>query len=76
MRVFLLVASRNTKGRADLYLFVDDKGSDNALTYTSSKQWEDATVFWTGKLKPGHHHIWYVSSPYAICSLYQHFPAE
>ena len=46
---------RNMKGRADLQLKVDGRLVDMTLTYTSSKQWEDAAVFWTGKLPKGKH---------------------
>ncbi len=48
---------RNTSGRADLVLYVDGGFADQTLTYTSSAQWEDAYVQWSGNLGPGTHTI-------------------
>ena len=38
---------RNAAGRQDLHLFVDSRLADRSLTFTSSAQWDDATVFWS-----------------------------
>merc|ERR1719353_1663829 len=46
---------RNYKGRADLYLNVNNKRVDYSLTYTPSKQWKDTQVYWVGSLKKGTH---------------------
>ena len=35
---------RSYAGRADLQLFVDNSNKDVAITYTSSTQWEEASV--------------------------------
>merc|ERR1712166_134697 len=43
------------KGRADLQLMLDGKVRDTTLTYTSSRQWEDASVFWSGVIGAGKH---------------------
>merc|ERR1712032_505672 len=43
------------KGRADLYLNVNNKRVDYSLTYTPSKQWKDTQVYWAGSLKKGTH---------------------
>jgi hypothetical protein len=50
------------KGRADLTLMLDSKRIDRALTYTSSVKWEDAAVFWTGKVPAGRHSAWVTSN--------------
>jgi hypothetical protein len=55
---------RNAGGRRDLHLVVDGKLKDRTLTYSSSRQWEDATVFWSGALGKGKHSI-YLNSPQA-----------
>merc|ERR1719472_195703 len=46
---------RNYKGRADLYLNVNNKRVDYSLTYTPSKQWKDTQVYWVGSIKKGTH---------------------
>merc|ERR1712032_1314881 len=46
---------RNYKGRADLYLNVNNKRVDYSLTYTPSRQWKDTQVYWVGSLKKGTH---------------------
>ena len=38
---------RRLKGRSDLHLYVDGHKRDVSLTFSSSVQWEDASVFWT-----------------------------
>ena len=48
---------RNTSGRADLQLYVDGVQRDITLTYTSSTQWEDGYVEWTGSLGAGNHTV-------------------
>jgi uncharacterized protein YdeI (BOF family) len=55
---------RLAKGRADLFMYVDGRQSDKTSTYTSSKSWDDATVYWQGLLKRGTHTVW-VQSPIA-----------
>eukprot|EP01051_Picozoa_sp_SAG22_P017248 SAG22_NODE_2615_length_2375_cov_10.619947_3_plen_285_part_01 len=54
--------SRHAVGRTDLQLFVDGRRMDQALTYTSELQWEDAGVFWLGELAVGDHEIWLESA--------------
>ena len=65
---------RSAPGRRDLYLYVDGKLKDRTLTFTSSKQWEDAAVYWSGNLGKGKHtiynapgrrdlHLWLDNSP-------------
>jgi len=46
---------RHTIRRADLHLHIDGNLIDRTLTYTSSPQWEDAHVVWTGPLPAGTH---------------------
>jgi hypothetical protein len=53
---------RNAGGRRDLMLYVDDQFKDRTLTYTSSRQWEDASVFWTGMLGKGKHNAYLTSN--------------
>lgn len=48
---------RNYSGRVDLTLYVDGVWRDQTLTYTSSWQWEDAHVNWSGSLGAGNHTI-------------------
>lgn len=48
---------RSGSGRHDLMLYVDGVQRDITLTYTSSTQWEDAHVQWSGVLAPGNHTI-------------------
>jgi hypothetical protein len=55
---------RNAPGRRDLHMIVDGKLKDNTLTFSSSRQWEDATVFWSGALGKGKHSV-YLRSPQA-----------
>jgi len=55
---------RQAPGRRDLHLMVDGKLRDRTLTYSSSRQWEDATVFWSGTLGKGKHSL-YLNSPQA-----------
>jgi len=55
---------RSAPGRRDLYLYVDGKLKDRTLTFTSSKQWEDAAVYWSGNLGKGKHTI-YIAGPNA-----------
>lgn len=49
---------RNAKGRADLHLLIDGHRRDITLTYSSSRQWNDATVFHQGVLRHGKHSVW------------------
>lgn len=44
---------RFATGRADLHLTIDGTLVDRSLTFTSSKQWEDAQVFYIGEVEPG-----------------------
>ena len=53
---------RLKNGRADLFLYVDGRSSDVTLTFTGSKQWDDATVYWQGLLKRGTHTVWVQSN--------------
>jgi len=46
---------RNHAGRADLKLMNGAKLLDQALTWTQSKQWEDAVVHWVGYVNKGEH---------------------
>ena len=55
---------RSAAGRADLNLFIDNKTADDGLTYTSSKQFADGHVFWTGTVNAGVHNAW-LQSPVA-----------
>ena len=55
---------RSAVGRSDLNLHVDNKTADDGLTYTSSKQFADGHVFWTGTVEAGPHNAW-LSSPTA-----------
>ena len=55
---------RKAVGRSDLNLHVDNKTADDGLTYTSSNQFADAHVFWTGTKNAGPHTAW-LSSPKA-----------
>jgi hypothetical protein len=48
---------RRASGRVDLQLYVDGTLLDRTLTYTSSTQWEDAHVVWTGTLVAGAHTV-------------------
>jgi hypothetical protein len=50
--------SRQAVGRVDLQLYVDGRQVDQALTYTSELEWEDAGLFWLGELSIGDHEIW------------------
>merc|ERR1712032_1455578 len=43
------------KGRADLYLNLNNKRVDYSLTYTPSRQWKDTQVYWVGSIKKGSH---------------------
>merc|ERR1712166_1421880 len=43
---------------------VDGRLKDRTLTFSSSKQWEDATVYWTGALGKGKHSV-YLRGPNA-----------
>ena len=40
--------SRLHAGRSDLQLYVDGRLKDKSITYTTARQWADASVFWTG----------------------------
>ena len=42
--------------------YVDGHPHDETLTYTGSKQWDDATVYWQGLLKRGTHTVWVQSN--------------
>ena len=42
-------------GRTDVYLLKDSKKVDFTLTYTTSKQWEDAWLYWVGEVSAGTH---------------------
>ncbi|MDC0257942.1 hypothetical protein OAK35_04275 [Crocinitomicaceae bacterium] len=48
---------RSYSGRVDLTLYVDGVFRDQTLTYTSSWQWEDAHVNWSGSLAAGAHTV-------------------
>jgi hypothetical protein len=52
---------RRAGGRRDLFLYIDGKLADRTLTYSSSTQWEDASVFYTGTLGKGSHSAWLAS---------------
>ena len=52
---------RLAAGRADLHLFVDSKRVQVAITYTRTRHWRDAGVFWTGTIAPGTHTAWLTS---------------
>ena len=55
---------RNAAGRQDLHLMVDGSLVDRTLTYSSSGQWEDASVHWTGPVAGGEHTV-HLQSPQA-----------
>ena len=55
---------RKTNGRADPYMYLDGTLIDLALTNTSSSQWEDANLVWSGILSGGSHTLT-VDSPSA-----------
>jgi hypothetical protein len=55
---------RSGGARHDLVLVVDGVQRDVTLTYTSSVQWEDAHVVWSGVLAAGNHDVW-LQSPSA-----------
>ena len=42
-------------GRTDLYLKKGSETLDYTLTYTPSRQWEDAWLYWIGELSAGKH---------------------
>jgi len=46
---------RSYKGRADLYLNLNNKKVDHTLTYTPLKEWKDAQVYWVGSIAKGSH---------------------
>ena len=49
---------RHASGRCDLYLLLDGATVlDHGLTYTSSLQWEDVYVSWSGQIAAGNHTI-------------------
>ena len=49
---------RNTAGRADLDLMLDDHRVDGAMTWTSAGAWDDAEVSWIGVVDRGTHTAW------------------
>ena len=50
---------RNSVGRADLKLMMDDGSQlDGGLTFTSAGTWEDAEVHWIGIIPAGTHTVW------------------
>ena len=53
-----------TTGRADLQLYISGVKKDDTLTYTPSKQWAQAAVFWSGVIEAGTHTAW-LQSPQA-----------
>jgi hypothetical protein len=55
---------RSGGARHDLQLVVDGVQRDITLTYTSTVQWEDAHVVWSGVLAAGNHDVW-LQSPSA-----------
>ena len=55
---------RSAVGRSDLNLYMDGAKMDDGLTYTPSKQWADAHVFWSGVVDAGSHVAW-LQSPTA-----------
>ena len=63
---------RNITGRAELQLYVDGHRKSEALSYTSSSQWESVDVTWAGAMSAGTHTI-EIKSPNAnawrVCSL-------
>ncbi len=50
-------STRYFNGRADLALYLDDVRVNQTLTYTSSRQWEEANVSWSGPLSAGTHTV-------------------
>ena len=42
-------------------LYVDGARKDDGLTYTPTKQWADASVYWSGVVGPGTHSAWLLS---------------
>jgi hypothetical protein len=55
---------RLAAGRHDLQLYVDGYLSDQTLTFSSTGEWIDAHVHWSGALSAGNHTIT-ISSPSA-----------
>lgn len=49
---------RNTAGRADLHLMLDDHRVDGAMTWTSAGAWDNAEAFWIGIIDRGVHTVW------------------
>eukprot|EP01051_Picozoa_sp_SAG22_P017247 SAG22_NODE_2615_length_2375_cov_10.619947_2_plen_229_part_00 len=49
---------RNTNGRADLHLMLDEHRVDGAMTWTSAGTWEDAEARWVGVVGRGTHTVW------------------
>ena len=49
---------RNTAGRADLHLMLDDHRVDGAMTWTSAGAWDNAEAFWIGIVDRGIHTAW------------------
>ena len=49
---------RNTAGRADLHLMLDDHRVDGAMTWTSAGAWDNAEAFWIGVVERGVHTVW------------------
>ena len=43
---------------------MDGARKDDGLTYTPTKQWADASVYWSGVVGPGSHTAW-LQSPQA-----------